>query len=279
MANAKHEDAVMKMGFDYFRNTILKTLGIDYQYEEIGPTELVELTIQSLYMDFTFLTTGGFYIHTEFQTTDKKEADLRRFHAYDAVYSNKTGKKVITYVIYSGGITNVKSELDCGLYTYRVQPIYLKDKNADEVFRKLKQKQDNGEAFTEDDYAALSLTPLMSGKMSRKDMFKEAIRLAKPNIELSAEKATAMLYTLADKFLDRAELDEIKEVMRMTRLGQMLMDEGMEQGIEKGIELNQTDSIKKLMKNMNLTIDQAMNALEISEDKREKYRQSITPNN
>ena len=49
MANAKHEDAVMKMGFDYFRNTILKTLGIDYQYEEIGPTELVELTIQSLY--------------------------------------------------------------------------------------------------------------------------------------------------------------------------------------------------------------------------------------
>ena len=73
MANAKHEDAVMKMGFDYFRNTILKTLGIDYQYEEIGPTELVELTIQSLYMDFTFLTTGGFYIHTEFQTTDKKE--------------------------------------------------------------------------------------------------------------------------------------------------------------------------------------------------------------
>lgn len=279
MANAKHEDAVMKMGFDYFRNTILKTLGIDYQYEEIGPTELVELTIQSLYMDFTFLTTGGFYIHTEFQTTDKKEADLRRFHAYDAVYSNKTGKKVITYVIYSGGITNVKSELDCGLYTYRVQPIYLKDKNADEVFRKLKQKQDNGEAFTEDDYAALSLTPLMSGKMSRKDMFKEAIRLAKPNIELSAEKATAMLYTLADKFLDRAELDEIKEVIRMTRLGQMLMDEGMEQGIEKGIELNQTDSIKKLMKNMNWTIDQAMNALEISEDKREKYRQSITSNN
>ena len=84
-------------------------------------------------------------------------------------------------------------------------------------------------------------------------MFKEAICLAKPNIELNAEKTTAMLYTLADKFLDRTELDEIKEVMRMTRLGQMLMDEGM--------ELKETDSIKKLMKNMNLTIDQAMNCL------------------
>ena len=80
-----------------------------------------------------------------------------------------------------------------------------------------------------------------------------------------------MLYTLADKFLDKAELDEIKEVMRMTRLGQMLMDEGM--------ELKETDSIKKLMKNMNWTIDQAMNALEVPEDKREKYRKTITPNN
>ena len=80
-----------------------------------------------------------------------------------------------------------------------------------------------------------------------------------------------MLYTLADKFLDRAELDEIKEVIRMTRLGQMLMDEGM--------ELKETDSIKKLMKNMNLTIDQAMNALEVPTDKREKYRKTITPDN
>ena len=80
-----------------------------------------------------------------------------------------------------------------------------------------------------------------------------------------------MLYTLADKFLDKAELDEIKEVIRMTRLGQMLMDEGM--------ELKETDSIKKLMKNMNWTIDQAMNALEVPEDKRKKYRKAIIPDN
>lgn len=61
----------------------------------------------------------------------------------------------------------------------------------------------------------------------------------------------------------------------MTRLGQMLIDEGM----EKEIELSLTDSIKKLMKNANLTIEQAMNALEVPEDKREKYRQIIISNN
>lgn len=65
----------------------------------------------------------------------------------------------------------------------------------------------------------------------------------------------------------------------MNRLGQMLIDEGMEKGIEKGIELSLTDSIKKLIKNTNLTIDQAMNVLEVPDDKREKYRQAIVTNN
>ena len=59
--------------------------------------------------------------------------------------------------------------------------------------------------------------------------------------------------------------------MRMTRLGQMLQDEA--------IESTQTESIKNLMKNMNWTIDQAMNALEVPEDKREKYRKAIIPDN
>ena len=61
----------------------------------------------------------------------------------------------------------------------------------------------------------------------------------------------------------------------MNRLEQMLIDEGR----EKRIELSLTDSIKKLMKNANLTIEQAMNALEVPEDKREKYRQIIISNN
>lgn len=104
---------------------------------------------------------------------------MRRFRAYEAVYSNKTGKNVITYVIYSGGITETKTELDCGTHTYRVIPIYLKDKDADTVFRRLKEKQEKGESFAEEDFADISLTPLMSGSFSKKDAIKEGILLTK----------------------------------------------------------------------------------------------------
>ena len=45
-----------------------------------------------------------------------------------------------------------------------------------------------------------------------------------------------MLYTLADKFLSAGELNEIKEVLAMTRLGQMLYDDGVKKGMECGRE-------------------------------------------
>ena len=48
----KHEDAVMKMGFDYFRDTILKTLNIHYEFVDSKPTEAIEIHIDNLYMDY-----------------------------------------------------------------------------------------------------------------------------------------------------------------------------------------------------------------------------------
>ena len=236
MGNSKHEDAIMKMGFHYFRDTILKLLGIDHNYVDIGPTELVELTIHSLYMDFTFLTISGTYVHIEFQTTDGGTKDLRRFHAYEAVLAHESGKNVITYVIYSGGIKKTKTELDCGAYTYRIMPIYMTSRDAEEVFRRLSEKKEQGEEFTERDYAELSLTPLMSSALSRKETLKEALLLAKTGDSVTAQKSIAILYALADKFLDNCDLDEMREVTAMTRLGQMLYDDGFKKGEEKGFE-------------------------------------------
>ena len=90
--------------------------------------------------------------------------------------------------------------------------------------------------FTEDDIAQLSMIPLMGGQMSRKDKIKEGIFIAKEEHNDMADKVMAMLYTLADKFLDGAELDEIKEAMVMTRLGQMILDDGIRIGELRGRE-------------------------------------------
>ena len=262
MENSKHEDAFLKMGVEYFREHILKLLGIEYSYEEIGPTELVALTINELYMDFTFKTTEeNLYIHIEFQTTNNSEKkDLRRFHSYEALFSHNMDAKVITYVIYTGGIEKTRGELDCGMYTYRVVPIYMGKKNADGIIQQLKEKHATGEALTEDDLAQLCLAPLMGGTMSRKDKIKEGILLAKEEHNDMSDKVMAMLYTLADKFLDGIELKEIKEAMTMTRLGQMIMDDGIKIGEMRGREAGRKEGIEENQKKMNSLINLLLTA-------------------
>ena len=252
MTNTKHEDAIMKMGFGYFRDHILKRLGVEYEFVAEEPTELIELQVHSMYMDFTFLTSDGFYAHFEFQTTETDWRDLQRFEAYEAVTAHKREKKVLTYVIYSGGITDTQTELDCGFHTYRVKPIYLTDYDADKLFRKMQTKLDREEALDDEDLAGLALAPLMSGKQSRKEKIKEAILYAKQGDTETAEKTIAILYTLADKFLKGMELQEIKEVVAMTRLGQMIYDDGVEKGIEKGIEKGRQEGLEQGMDRMSV---------------------------
>lgn len=49
-------------------------------------------------------------------------------------------------------------------------------------------------------------------------------------------EALAGILTFSDKLIDEAYKRQIKEEMRMTQIGQMLIDEGMEKGMEKGIQ-------------------------------------------
>ena len=87
-------------------------------------------------------------------------------------------------------------------------------RDAEEIFTRLREKIKCGREFTEQDFAELSLTPLMSSPLSKKDTLKEAILLAKTSNSVTAQKSMAILYTLADKFLDNCDLEEIKSFVR-----------------------------------------------------------------
>ena len=150
----------------------------------------------------------------------------------------------MTYVIYTGGINRTLDTLDCGLYTYRVHPIYLADRDADAVISDLKKKQDAKDDFTDEDFAQLALTPLMGSLRSRKEVIKTAVLLMKPYNHLSAQKALAMTYALADKFLDGKDLTEIKEVVAMTKLGQMIYEDGVKAGESKGLEAGKREGLE-----------------------------------
>ena len=54
-------------------------------------------------------------------------------------------------------------------------------------------------------------------------------------------KIEAVVYVMADKFLDQVDMEEIKEGISMTRLGQMLVEMGRTEGLKEG-----RDEVNKL---------------------------------
>lgn len=69
--------------------------------------------------------------------------------------------------------------------------------------------------------------------MPQKDRVKSAFDITGKAEGISTEdiaKFEAMVFVMADKFLGQVEMEEIKEGIRMTKLGQMLVDLGKEEG-------------------------------------------------
>ena len=78
----------------------------------------------------------------------------------------------------------------------------------------------------------------MQGKIPIKDRIKNAFQILEKERcmkDEESQKIQAVIYALAEKFLKYEEMDEIKGVINMTRLGQMLVNDGIAQGLTQGI--------------------------------------------
>lgn len=62
-----------------------------------------------------------------------------------------------------------------------------------------------------------------------------------------SQKIQAVIYALAEKFLKYEEMDEIKGVINMTRLGQMLVNDGIAQGLTQGMSQGKAEAVVEIL--------------------------------
>lgn len=73
-------------------------------------------------------------------------------------------------------------------------------------------------------------------------------------------KMQAVFYAFANKLLSAAEMNEIREVIAMTKLGQMILEDGIERGIERGLEKG-IQSLIETCKEFNLSKQETMSRI------------------
>lgn len=234
------EDRVMKTAAQFFGEDLLSFAGLEGTIVGIAPTEQIHLEIKQMEEDFNFILADGTWLHLEFESDSITEQDLRRFREYDANMSLIHNVAVSTAVLCSSDVKVLKRELRNGKNIYRVELIRMKDRNADAVFEGLQKKIRHLKPLKRSDVFPLLLTPLMSGEMELCARICGAVEILQSDyIEVKRDelkKMEAVLYALAIKFLKKEELKLVKERMRMTILGQMLREDGIEEGLKEGLK-------------------------------------------
>lgn len=232
------EDMAMKTAAQFFGKELLGYLGIKERTVRAVPTEIVHLEARQMYEDFNFEMENGCWYHFEFESDSIKMADLKRFREYEAATSRTYKVSVVTFVVCTSAVKKLMSEFTEGINTYRVKVIRLQDEDAEEAYRNIMDTPAG--QVQKDQLLPILLTPLMSGKMGQKERILEGFRLLSgtyANVtEEEISRMQAVLYAFASKFLDENDMEEIKEAVAMTKLGQMLVEDGIERGIEQGIE-------------------------------------------
>jgi len=236
--NIHHEDLALKTAAQYFGEELLPLLGITDNVRYVAPTENVTLEAKQMYQDFNYISTNNLWVHLEFESDSVTRKDLKRFREYEATTARTFNVAVITYVICSSKVKRPISSLAEGINVYHVKLIRLKNKDSDRLFACVKEKQEQGMPLEKEDLVSLLLTPLMSGHMGIGERIIKSLNFiqyaSKTVTPIELEKMKAVLYTLAFKFLNKKELAEVKEVIAMTELGKMLVNDGFEKGLAEG---------------------------------------------
>ena len=261
------EDRVMKTAAVYFGQELLKTLGIEGEIRLAGPTEQVQLDIRAMSEDFNFILEDGSWVHLEFESDCVLEKDLVRFRAYDAFLELSYGIRVQTVVVCTAETRIESSKLVRPNGYYEVKIICLRQEDGDEKIKEVLRKQEKGQILTQEDIAPLLLTPVMGGRSSTYERICQVMELVHgKNTELEKEtvrRMEAILYAWAVKLLDHETLEKVKEGLRMTLLGQMLVEDGRKEGRKEGVSCGE---YLKLIRLAARKMKRGQSKMEIAED-------------
>ncbi len=235
-----YEDRALKGAAQVLGEALVSLTELGVTIQRMIPTEQVVLHTEEFMEDFNYETDDNKILHLEFESDELTKEDLMRFRGYEAVLSYQHKKDVMTCVLCSSDTKEPLCKIETGMNTYHVKVIRLKDWNAEDLLEEIRGKQEQSQSLQKEELLKLVLLPLMSGTISQKERIRSGFHVlheerAYQN-ETELRQMEGVLYALAEKFLDKKELEELKEEVKVTRLGQMLYEDGWNDGWSRGEE-------------------------------------------
>ena len=137
-------------------------------------------------------------------------------------------------VIYTGDIKReeVTENYDVGAVRLVIEPAFLSEVDGDGIFRRLKEKVERGEPLSDQEQMEFCIFPLTYRKKEEKaERIREAVRLAARIADREQQIfVLAGIMTFTDKVIDEETADQIRKVIKMTKIG-MLFEKEKEEAV------------------------------------------------
>ena len=252
-----NKDVLSKILAENFKDKSLKVYGIDVpKIKQILPTNLPEIQVNEMRLDNLFLLEDDSVAIIDYESEVKWENQLKYMNyivrILERYKKDEMPKKIRMIVIYTADVETAPEEFSAGCLTLKMERTFLRKIDSEgeweELTRRLKEKL----PLSDDELMKLIILPLTyKGTERKKQAVKEAVELAKQITD--NEKKTFVLsgiLVFADKIIDADTAKYIKEVVRMTQVAELLLEEGREEGREEsriqGINAL-IDSLKSLL--------------------------------
>lgn len=235
------KDVLSKILAENFKEKSLSVYGINVpRIKKVLPTNLPAVQANELRIDNLFLLTDDSVALIDYESDVKWTNKLKYLNyivrVLERYKKEEMPRKVRMIVIYTADVERAPDEFSVGCLTLKLEQAFLSKIDSTEVVRQLAARLEQGEALSDEELMKLIILPLTyKGTERKKQAVREAVELAK-QIENGEEKSFALsgILVFADKIIDAETAKYIKEVLKMTQVAQLLMDEGREEGREEG---------------------------------------------
>ncbi len=283
MSNNKREityhnkDVLSKILAENFKDKSLKVYGIDVpKIKQVLPTNLPQIQVNEMRIDNLFLLEDDSIAIIDYESDVKWENHLKYLNyivrILERYKKEEIPKQIRMIVIYTADVKEAPKEFSAGCLTLKMEQAFLSKIDSETVQEGIREKLEHGLPLSDDELMKLIILPLTyKGKEKKKQAVKEAVELAKKIVD-KEEKTFVLsgILVFTDKIIDTETAKYIKEVVRMTQVAELLLEEGREEGRLQGIQAL-IDSLKSLLIPDETIIEQLIERYQLSQDEASEF--------
>ena len=260
----QNKDIVSKLFGSQMRGKALALFGLksDLKVVDVKPTNIPIVQARELRMDNLFELEDGSIAILDYESEYKKE-NFAKYGRYTMdVFERylREGKEpdIHMMVLYTADIEKSETVLRRTAFTIEAEVSYLVEVPSEEWLADAKRKIDEN-TITDEVLMHLVILPLTyKGEEKKQQAIKECVNLAKQILDKEQETfVLAGILAFTDKVINEKTKNYIKEVLGMTEVGKMLIDEGRQEIAKKTARnmLKRGDSLEEIAEVLELPVE------------------------